>query len=380
MTAGPLSDVCSACARRSWLVARLAGHLEHRRGDRDAIREVLGLDDRSLIDALGGLLAPAITAEYDGISAPALRAAWTAAGTHALCRHGERYPATLSDLPDAPAVLHVVGDPARLASLLGAPLVSIVGARKASDDGRESARLLGRGLSAAGVTIVSGMALGIDSAAHEGAMEAGANTIAVLACGPERAYPRSRAGLHRRLCGHAAVISELPPGTSPYRWAFPARNRMIAALAQLTIIVEAAERSGSLITADIAISLGRDVAAVPGSPVSWRCAGTNQLLREGAILVRDAVDALDGVAGAGPAGFDVTCRAAERQRSAPTIPAGLPGRLRDLLAAIDRGEDAVGRHADTPQAVRAVLGDLTELELLGLVQRRAGGRYTRVVA
>jgi DNA processing protein len=275
-------------------------------------------------------------------------------------------------------VLHLAGDPARLATLLAAPLASVVGARKASDDGRETARLLGRGLSAAGVTVVSGMALGIDAASHEGAMDAGANTIAVLACGPEIAYPRSRAGLHRRLRGHAAVISELPPGTPPYRWAFPARNRMIAALAQLTIVVEAAERSGSLITADIAISLGRDVAAVPGSPVSWRCAGTNQLLREGAIVVRDAVDALDGIGGAEPLGLAAARAAGERRRQPPAIPAGLPERLRDLLAAIDRGEDGVDQHAATPAAVRAALGDLTELELLGLIQRRPGGRYARV--
>ncbi len=140
------------------------------------------------------------------------------------------------------------------------------------------------------------MALGIDSAAHEGALDAAANTIAVLACGPDVPYPRSRRGLHDRLGARAAVVSELPPGATPYRWAFPARNRLIAALAQMVVVVEAAERSGSLITADIGISLGRDVAAVPGSAVSWRCSGTNQLLREGATFVRDAVDVLDSLA------------------------------------------------------------------------------------
>lgn len=378
MNEAPVIETCDPCARSSWLVARLAGHLEQRRADRDAVREVLGLPDDRLIEALGGLLAPPITTEYADVAAGDLRAAWAAAGSHALCRHSHRYPAALADLPDAPAVLHVAGDAQRFASLADARCTAIVGSRKASDDGRESARSLGRGLSAAGVTVVSGMALGIDSAAHEGAMDAGANTIAVLACGPEIPYPRSRAGLHGRLRGHGAVVSELPPGTAPYRWAFPARNRIIAALAHMTIIVEAAERSGSLITADIAVSLGRDVAAVPGSPVSWRCAGTNQLLREGAIVIRDAVDALDSIAGTSPVSLATARSAHEERRPSSAIPEGLPERLRVLLATIDRGEDAVERHADTPQAARAVLGDLTELELLGLVQRRPGGRYGRI--
>lgn len=369
----PLIDVCDPCARRSWLVARLAGHLERRRGEREVIREVLGLTDARLIAALGGLLADAIAAEHAAVSAESLRAAWSAAGGHALCRHSARYPGGLHELPDAPAVLHVRGDLQRMARLTAAPSVAIVGARKASDDGREVARTLGRGLSAAGITVVSGMALGIDSAAHEGAQDAGANTIAVLACSPEIPYPRSRAGLHRRLVATGAVVSELPPGTAPYRWAFPARNRMIAALAGLTVIVEAAERSGSLITADIALTLGRDVGAVPGSPLSWRCAGTNQLLREGATVIRDAVDALDGLAGAEVPSQE----GAPAPRGRPPV-TGLPDRLVTLLAAVEDGADSVDDHAATAAEARAVLGDLTELELLGLVQRRPGGRYAPV--
>ncbi len=193
MTAPTLMDVCDACARRSWLVGRLAGHLEKRRGEREVIREVLALPDDQLIVALGGLLAGGIAAEYAAVGADDLRARWTAGGSHAICRHSPRYPARLHDLSDGPAVLHVRGELARVEALLAAPAVAIVGARKASEDGRELARSLGRGLSAAGVTVVSGMALGIDAAAHEGAIDAGANSIAVLACGPEIAYPRSRA-------------------------------------------------------------------------------------------------------------------------------------------------------------------------------------------
>jgi DNA processing protein len=372
-------DVCDDCARRSWLVARLSGHLEHRRAEREVIREVLALPDARFIAALGGLEGALIAGEHAERDPTELRATWSAAGTHAVCRHRQGYPESLLMLPDAPAVLHLRGDTQRLADLLAGPSVAIVGARKASVEALECARLIGRGLSAAGVTVVSGMALGIDSAAHEGALEAAANTIAVLACGPDVAYPRSRRGLHGRLGERAAVISELPPGTTPYRWGFPARNRIIAALAQMVVVVEAAERSGSLITADIGITLGRDIAAVPGSPVSWRCSGTNQLLREGATFVRDAVDVLDSLADPEPCDL-AEARAAgpSARRIAPPVPEGLPVRLQNLLRAIDGGAESVNAHARTPEEARAVLGDLTELELLGLVGRGPGGRYTRI--
>ena len=377
MTGAPVMDACDACTRRSWLVARLAGHLERKRAERDVIRDVLGLPDDALIAALGGLLAGPITAEYERVAPDDVRAGWAAAGGHALCRHADRHPAGLHDLSDAPAVLHVRGDLERLRILTASPSVAIVGARKASDEGRQTARSIGRGLSAAGVTVVSGMAFGIDSAAHDGALDAGANTVAVLACGPEIPYPRSRAGLHRTIARHAAVVSELPPGTAPYRWAFPARNRIIAALAGLVVIVEAAERSGSLITADIAMDLGRDVGAVPGSPLSWRCAGTNQLLRDGATVIRDAVDVLDGLA-TGPAADPPGAGGAAGARAPRRPPPGLPADLAALLDAVERGEGTVDAHAATAAEARAVLGRLTELELLGLIQRRPGGRYAPV--
>lgn len=371
-------DACDGCARRSRLVARLAGHLEQRRADRESIREVLALSDEALIEALGGRLACALANEHREVPAAAIRAGWSRPGLWAVCRHSERYPRSLDHLADAPAVIHGAGRPERLAELLAAPAAAVVGARKASANGRESARVLGRGLSAAGVTVVSGMALGIDAAAHEGSLEAGANTIAVLACGADVAYPRNKEAMHARLRREAVVISELPPGSSPYRWAFPARNRIIAALAETTVVVEAAERSGSLITADLAIGLGRDVAAVPGSPLDWRAAGTNQLLRDGASLVRDAVDVLDELAGAAPHDLAEARRAvrSRQERQAPAEPLlGLRAPLRELLDSIAEGNDTVDLLAGAPQRVREVLADLTELELLGLVEKRAGGRY-----
>ena len=168
----PLQDVCSDCARRSWTVARLAGHLEQCRGSGDVVREVLALDDRSLISALGGREMGAILSEWAAVRPTDLLADWSRAGTSAICRHAGTYPGGLLDLADLPAVLHLHGDPGRLRGLVGpqARTVAIVGARRASVEGRETAAALARGLSAAGVTVVSGMALGVDSAAHEGAL------------------------------------------------------------------------------------------------------------------------------------------------------------------------------------------------------------------
>ena len=172
-----------------------------------------------------------------------------------------------------------------------------MGTRRASADGLEVARALGRGLAAAGVTVVSGMALGVDSAAHAGALESSGRTVAVLAGGADVPYPPSKARLHQLIAERGCVVGELPPGFVAMRWCFPARNRIIAALAHMTIVVEAARRSGSLITAEIAADIGRDVGAVPGPVTAWRSAGTNALLRDGATVIRDAADALDVAVG-----------------------------------------------------------------------------------
>ncbi|MSV45896.1 MAG: DNA-protecting protein DprA, partial [Actinobacteria bacterium] len=237
-------------------------------------------------------------------------------------------------------------------------------------DGLELARELGRTLSLCDVAVISGMALGIDSAAHEGALAAGAQTIAVLACGPERAYPARRKQLHSELAQRAAVVSELPPGTVPYRWAFPARNRIIAALAQMTVVVEAAERSGSLITAEIAADLGRSVGAVPGHPGSWHSSGANSLLRDGAHLVRDARDILDDLYGAGVVGAD-------RARPLP-LPAGLSADHQAVIRAVESGFSTAASIGESCGAAADVLAPLTELELLGVLRRRDDGTYVRL--
>ena len=370
---------CEPCLRRTWLVARLAGHLElARHGGRapgGRLREVLALDDEQLVRALAGEAHPRIVAELEAVDAGALRHAVAAAGLAAACRHDELYPERLRDLADAPAVLHVAGGLVALRRLVGGTLdagaraVAVVGTRRASPDGLEIARALGRGLAAAGITVVSGMALGVDSAAHAGALETGGPTLAVLGGGAERPTPAGHRALHRALAERQAVVSELPPGMRPHRWCFPARNRIIAALSSMTVVVEAAERSGSLITAEFAGDLGRDVGAVPGSPLAWRSTGTNALLRDGAILVRDATDVLDAVLGAGAAdgaraGGDPAARFA-----------GLEPHLRRLLEAVAGGRDTVAALADVPSEVQDIVTCLTELELLGALRRAPGGRY-----
>jgi DNA processing protein len=165
-----------------------------------------------------------------------------------------------------------------------------VGSRRATSYGREVARTLAADLASRGLLVVSGLAFGIDACAHHGALDAGGTTAAVLGCGPDTAYPAAHRALWRQVAEHGAVISELPPGSTPWRWTFPARNRIVAGLAAMTVVVEAAARSGSLLTARLAREAGRELGAVPG-PVTSRPSGApNQLLADGAHVVRSAED------------------------------------------------------------------------------------------
>jgi DNA processing protein len=274
-------------------------------------------------------------------------------------------------------VLHIAGG---LGALERTDGVAIVGARRGTAYGVEVARSLGRGLAAAGIPVVSGMALGVDSVAHAGALDrlgdpAGSHggrgdapPVAVLAGGADIPYPSSRRGLYTRLVKRGCVVSELPPGFIAYRWCFVARNRVIAGLAAMTVVVEAAERSGSLTTADFAGQLGRPVGAVPGPVTSRFSAGANALLAAGAGVVRDTRDVLDQLLGP----------------EAPEVldaPAAVPiePRLRDLLDAIERGHGSLAELATDPGGTAQLLADLTDLELRGLVRREFGGRYVRAL-
>ncbi len=198
------------------------------------------------------------------------------------------YPERLARLSDAPPLLWVRGDPA----WLGRPAVAVVGARAATETGRARARHLACDLAATGLVVVSGLARGIDAEAHRGALAAGGASVAFLGCGPDRVYPSGHARLAHDLCARGAVVSELPPGTPPLRHHFPLRNRLISALCRAVLVVEARERSGSLVTARHALDQGCDVMVVPGSVEAPQHAGSNRLLRDGARVALDANDVL----------------------------------------------------------------------------------------
>jgi len=208
------------------------------------------------------------------------------------------YPPLLAAIPDPPSKLWVRGDAAL--EVLARPAVAIVGARACSGYGRSVARLLATEAAAAGVVVVSGLARGIDGEAHRGAVAVRGVTVAVLGCGVDRDYPAAHAELARAIVDVGGlIVSEYEPGVEPAPWRFPARNRIIAGLARATVVVEARERSGALITADFALEDGREVLAVPGEITSTLSAGTNGLLRQGGTPVTSAADVLEAV-GVGP--------------------------------------------------------------------------------
>ncbi len=359
MTALP----CDACLRRTWLLRGLAGAIEIARHQRRRLPDLLALGDLALARAVRGELGEEIITRVRRLDADALRAAYPAAGLVGVCRHDPRYPSALLDDRAPPAVLGTRGDPRLLG---GGASIAVVGTRRCSSDGAEVARGLGRGLAVAGVAVVSGMALGIDSAAHEGALAAGGATVAVLAGGADVPYPARKRRLYEDIGGLGLIVGELPPGTSPQRWMFPARNRIIATLTGATVVVEAAERSGSLITAELALEAGREVGAVPGPVLSWRSAGVNALLRDGAAVIRDAADAVElalGVEGA----------AAPDSRVA-----GLDPELRTLLSRLTGAGVTADALAADACALDAVLCGLAELELRGLVRRGLDGRWAPV--
>jgi DNA processing protein len=299
MTATP-PDSCDPCLRRAFLIARLApsiaGLLDRPRA---RVAGLLALSEADLLQAVAGPHAERLLEELDRLDLGDERERLADRGVAAICRHSQAYPPLLLELGDPPAVLFALGRPETLEALHREPDVAIVGTRNPSPYGREVAYSLGRGLGAAGVPVVSGLALGIDATAHRGCLAGRGLPVAVLACGPDVVYPRRHRRLHEQVRESGLVLSELPPGTQPFRWSFPARNRIMAGLARMTVVVEAADPSGSLITTDFARDLGRSVAAVPGRVTSRVARGTNGLLRDGAVPITGAEDVLDELFGAG---------------------------------------------------------------------------------
>ena len=256
-------------------------------------------------------------------------------------------PPLLKAIHDPPARLYLRGDGDP--ELLARPAVAIVGARACSPYGAQVARMLGRELATAGVIVVSGMARGVDGEAHRGALGANGHTIAVLGCGIDRDYPAVHAGLAREITDRSLLVSEYEPGVEPAPWRFPARNRIIAGLCVATVVVEARERSGALITADFALEDGREVFAVPGEITSSLAAGTNGLLRLGATPLTAAADVLESL------GVEPT------QHQSVTHP---------LLDCLPASADELARASGLSPADVAVT--LAELELAGLVAEGEG--------
>jgi DNA processing protein len=302
-----------------------------------------------------------------------------ALGAHLIARSEPDYPERLAEIADPPPLLAVLGE----AALLAAPAVAIVGARNASAHGRMLAKALAKDLAEAGLVVVSGLARGIDTAAHEGALAAGA-TVAVIASGIDVPYPPDNQQLMAQIAASGAVVSERPPGAVPQARHFPRRNRIIAGLTLGVVVVEAAPQSGSLITARLAAEQGREVMAVPGSPLDPRHRGTNQLLRDGATLVESAADirAALGALNAIPAPIR-----RPRRRELPSSPppaAPLPvrapppgdllGRLQERLGVEPLLVDELIRqcHATSSEVQQALL----ELELEGRIERHPGNRVS----
>lgn len=302
------------------------------------------------------------------------------AGGHYLFHDDPAYPGLLLTLDNAPPVFTYAGELA----LMQHPALAMVGARNSSAAARKMARALAHDLADAGVVCVSGLARGIDTAAHEGAMAAGKiagmhATIGVIASGIDISYPPENEALQHQMGESALVIAEQPPGTEPLARHFPYRNRIIAGLAGATLVVEAAPKSGSLITARLAAEAGRDVLAIPGSPLDARSRGCNELIRGGAILVQGVDDILEAMRDMGG-----MLRAPPARAAAPIVaeavaePAGDERiMIEELLGPVAVSVDELVRQSGAaPAAVQMVL---LELELAGRLERHAAGRVSLIL-
>ena len=320
-------------------------------------------------DALATLVSPARARALSDPPSPDTRAridaalAWSALpGKHLLTPDHPAYPALLQHIPDPPLLLYAMGR----TELLAGPAVAIVGSRNASLQGLANAGNFGQALSAAGLVIVSGMALGIDAAAHEGGLRGGASTVAVTGTGIDRIYPRRNEALARRIADEGCIVSEYALGTPPLAENFPRRNRIISGLSCAVLVVEAAAGSGSLITARVAGEQGRDVFAIPGSIHSPLAKGCHKLIKDGAKLVESVADLLSELKLSPLA-------AATGASPAYTGPGAA------LLLAMGQGPistDTLATLSDTAPALLA--GQLLTLELAGHIERLPGGVFQRV--
>jgi DNA processing protein len=358
----------SEAARLDWL--RLAR--SRRVGPATFIRLIREYGSaRAALDALPGIAAEAGVPDYAPASRAGAEAEWRAAeaaGARPLLLGAADYPGLLATIADPPPLLWALGDPAVAARAS----VALVGARNASALGCRMASRLASELGEAGLVVVSGLARGIDAAAHRAALATG--TVAAQAGGVDVVYPPENAELAAAIAAAGLRLSEMPMGHAPKAQDFPRRNRLVSGLALGVVVVEGALRSGSLLTARAALDQGREVMAVPGNPLDARAGGCNQLIRDGATLVRSAADVAEALA--------ESLGQAPRVRPAPEpthIPVraaggGIGGRLLELLAPVPVAEDLLIRELGDAAAVSAALLDL---ELAGLVLRHPGGLVSR---
>ena len=286
----------------------------------------------------------------------------TAIGARAVAKREPDYPALLRHIDSAPPLIYIKGN----AELLRRETIAIVGSRNASANGKRLARIFATDLAGAGFTIVSGLARGIDTAAHEAALAKG--TVAVLANGIDIVYPPENAGLQKAIGQDGLLISEMPPGSEPREKSFPRRNRIISGLSHAVIIVEAALRSGSLITARFANEQGREVFAVPGSPFDPRAEGTNRLISDGAHLLTKSQDVLDAIAAMRPR---IAENVREASSAAPPIETDGDGSLRSAILSLlsPAPTDIDDLIRESGASAQIVLGFLLELELAGRLIR-----------
>lgn len=316
--------------------------------------------------AVVGDAAARLLLEHDATEAVDAGLAWQDGPGNAILTLGDAlYPAALLEIPDPPVLLYVKGD----IGLLSRPSLAVVGARNATPQGEANAEAFSAALSSAGLSIVSGLALGIDAAAHRGGLAGAGRTVAVIGTGADRIYPARNAALARRIAEAGAIVSEFPLGSGPLAHHFPRRNRLIAGLSRGVLVVEAAVKSGSLITARLAGDCGREVFAIPGSIHSPLSRGCHRLIRDGAKLVESASDILEELRL--PAS-----EVAPQQALGPVEGGGDEGGVLTALGhdPVDM-ETLVHRTSLTPEALYAIL--LT-LELDGRVSRLPGGRLQRL--
>ncbi|MGH8273060.1 MAG: DNA-processing protein DprA [Gammaproteobacteria bacterium] len=336
-------------------------------------------------DAEGAVKAPRRALAAAGVPTPAQRALaspdrasieadldWANTDNHHVIAWDEPdYPPLLAEIEDPPIALFVHGD----ATLLGAAQIAVVGSRNPSPTGREIAGEFAAFLAGAGFAVTSGLALGIDAAAHAGALEVGGKTLAVMGAGPDRIYPKRNATLAENIAASGALVTEFPPGTPPLAEHFPRRNRIISALSRATVVIEAALGSGSLITARLAAEQGREVFAVPGSIRSPLARGCHALIRDGAGLVERPSDILEALGSAMPT---TAMGAADNRGAATEAAGGVDPDYKILL-------DALGFHPVTADTLgertgltsQAVSSMLLILELRGEVEALPGSRYAR---